>query len=122
VCRSSDGNVNVWEKEATADRFVHAGYHKGHRLAFICRGRVVISSYDDATTHVLRCDHDNKASGHTCLAMIEGHCRPMRCLVDTARMREEWWCTSSGINKGTCYRRNSHALDFRANIGGSMHD
>jgi hypothetical protein len=46
----------------------------------------------------------------------------MRCLVEIARMREEWWCTSSRINKGTYYRRNSHALDFRVDMGGSMHD
>jgi hypothetical protein len=27
-------------------------------------------------------------------------------------MREAWWCTASGINKETCYRRNNHILDY----------
>jgi COMPASS component SWD3 len=87
---SSDGYVNVWEKEATAGRPVHAGYLKGHRLAVFCLasgcgGRVVVSGSEDATMRVWRRDHGNKAgsggASHTCLAVIEGHRGPVRCLA-----------------------------------------
>ncbi|GJN38216.1 hypothetical protein PR202_gb27239 [Eleusine coracana subsp. coracana] len=87
---SSDGYVNVWEKEATAGRPVHAGFLKGHRLAVFClasgcAGRVVVSGSEDATMRVWR-RHDGGAASsssvhHTCLAVIEGHRGPVRCLA-----------------------------------------
>lgn len=79
------------EKEATAGRPVHAGYLKGHRLAVFCLasgcgGRVVVSGSEDATMRVWRRDSGtNKGGGassqHTCLAVIEGHRGPVRCLA-----------------------------------------
>lgn len=88
---SSDGYVNVWEKEATAGRPVHAGYLKGHRLAVFCLasgcgGRVVVSGSEDATMRVWRRDAAGNGKGggasqHTCLAVIEGHRGPVRCLA-----------------------------------------
>ncbi|CAO2181513.1 unnamed protein product [Urochloa humidicola] len=87
---SSDGYVNVWEKEATAGRPVHAGYLKGHRLAVFCLasgcgGRVVVSGSEDATMRVWRREGGSKGGGggtmHTCLAVIEGHRGPVRCLA-----------------------------------------
>jgi len=84
---SSDGYVNVWEKEATAGRPAHAGYLKGHRLAVLCLasgcgGRVVVSGSEDATMRVWRRE-GSKVGGaaHTCLAVIEGHRGPVRCLA-----------------------------------------
>ncbi|CAL4978771.1 unnamed protein product [Urochloa decumbens] len=87
---SSDGYVNVWEKEAAAGRPAHAGYLKGHRLAVFCLasgcgGRVVVSGSEDATMRVWRREgSSNKGGGaalHTCLAVIEGHRGPVRCLA-----------------------------------------
>ncbi|EES02188.2 hypothetical protein BDA96_03G006600 [Sorghum bicolor] len=87
---SSDGYVNVWEKEATVGRPAHAGYLKGHRLAVFCLasgcgGRVVVSGSEDATMRVWRREGISKGGGggaaHTCLAVIEGHRGPVRCLA-----------------------------------------
>jgi len=85
---SSDGYVNVWEKEATAGRPAHAGYLKGHRLAVLCLasgcgGRVVVSGSEDATMRVWRREGGKGGGGaaHTCLAVIEGHRGPVRCLA-----------------------------------------
>ncbi|KAL6627123.1 hypothetical protein ACP70R_030849 [Stipagrostis hirtigluma subsp. patula] len=83
---SSDGYVNVWEKEATAGRPVHAGFLKGHRLAVFCLasgcgGRVVVSGSEDATMRVWRREGKGGGAAHTCLAVIEGHRGPVRCLA-----------------------------------------
>ncbi|KAL6850183.1 hypothetical protein ACP4OV_020810 [Aristida adscensionis] len=83
---SSDGYVNVWEKEATAGRPVHAGFLKGHRLAVFCLaagcgGRVVVSGSEDATMRVWRREGKGGGATHTCLAVIEGHRGPVRCLA-----------------------------------------
>ncbi|CAO2205042.1 unnamed protein product [Urochloa humidicola] len=88
---SSDGYVSVWEKEATAGRPAHAGYLKGHRLAVFCLasgcgGRVVVSGSEDATMRVWRREAGLNSSKrreglHTCLAVIEGHRGPVRCLA-----------------------------------------
>ncbi|XP_066308066.1 protein JINGUBANG-like [Miscanthus floridulus] len=83
---SSDGYVNVWEKEATVGRPAHAGYLKGHRLAVFCLasgcgGRVVVSGSEDATMRVWRREGNKGGAAHTCLAVIEGHRGPVRCLA-----------------------------------------
>ncbi|BAD81290.1 hypothetical protein [Oryza sativa Japonica Group] len=83
---SSDGYVNVWEKEASAGRPAHAGFLKGHRLAVFCLasgcgGRVVVSGSEDATMRVWRRDGKGGSTSHTCLAVIEGHRGPVRCLA-----------------------------------------
>uniref|UniRef100_A0A0E0JG04 Uncharacterized protein n=1 Tax=Oryza punctata TaxID=4537 RepID=A0A0E0JG04_ORYPU len=83
---SSDGYVNVWEKEASAGRPAHAGFLKGHRLAVFCltsgcSGRVVVSGSEDATMRVWRRDGKGGSTSHTCLAVIEGHRGPVRCLA-----------------------------------------
>ncbi|VAH59325.1 protein JINGUBANG-like [Triticum urartu] len=82
---SSDGYVNIWEKEASAGRPVHVGFLKGHRLAVFCLasgcgGRVVVSGSEDATMRVWRREGKGGES-HTCLAVIEGHRGPVRCLA-----------------------------------------
>ncbi|KAL5221919.1 hypothetical protein ABZP36_026632 [Zizania latifolia] len=83
---SSDGYVNVWEKEASAGRPAHVGFLKGHRLAVFClasgcSGRVVVSGSEDATMRVWRRDGKGGGTSHTCLAVIEGHRGPVRCLA-----------------------------------------
>ncbi|KAJ1281850.1 hypothetical protein BS78_03G005500 [Paspalum vaginatum] len=86
---SSDGYVNVWEKEASVGRPAHAGHLKGHRLAVFClasgcSGRVVVSGSEDATMRVWRREGASSNKGgavHTCLAVIEGHRGPVRCLA-----------------------------------------
>ncbi|KQK03433.2 hypothetical protein BRADI_2g07840v3 [Brachypodium distachyon] len=92
---SSDGYVNIWEKEASAGRPVHVGFLKGHRLAVFCLasgcgGRVVVSGSEDATMRVWRREACKGGGGggesaappsHTCLAVIEGHRGPVRCLA-----------------------------------------
>ncbi|RLN22407.1 hypothetical protein C2845_PM07G39980 [Panicum miliaceum] len=83
---SSDGYVNVWEKETTVGRPAHAGYLKGHRLAVFCLasgcgGRVVVSGSEDATMRVWRREGKGGGAAHTCLAVIEGQRGPVRCLA-----------------------------------------
>ncbi|XP_039851786.1 protein JINGUBANG-like [Panicum virgatum] len=85
---SSDGDVNVWEKKATVGRPAHVGCLKGHRLAVYClasgcSGRVVVSGSEDATMRVWRREGKGGGGGaaHTCLAVIDGHRGPVRCLA-----------------------------------------
>ncbi|RLN24025.1 hypothetical protein C2845_PM07G24720 [Panicum miliaceum] len=83
---SSDGYINVWEKKATVGRPVHAGHLEGHRLAVYClasgcSGRVVVSGSEDATMRVWRREGKGGGATHTCLAVIEGHRGPVRCLT-----------------------------------------
>ncbi|PWZ34632.1 Protein JINGUBANG [Zea mays] len=107
----SDGYVNVWEKEATVGRPTHAGYLKGHRLAVFCLasgcgGRVVVSGSEDATMRVWRREGISKGGGgavHTCLAVIEGHRGPVRCLAvgggEAGEVEGSMVVYSSGLDK-----------------------
>ncbi|KAL5228516.1 hypothetical protein ABZP36_016781 [Zizania latifolia] len=105
---SSDGYVNVWEKEASMGRPAHVGFLKGHRLAVFClasgcSGRVVVSGSEDATTLVWRRDGKGDGTSHSCLAVIEGHRGPVRCLAvgggEAGEVEGSMVIYSSGLDK-----------------------
>ncbi|CAD5184132.1 unnamed protein product [Musa acuminata subsp. malaccensis] len=79
---SSDGYVNIWEKEAVSGRYNHGGFLQGHRyavLSLVAVNRVLLSGSEDTTIRVWRRE---KGSGfHRCLAVMEGHRGPVRCLA-----------------------------------------
>ncbi|XP_077228649.1 protein JINGUBANG-like [Tasmannia lanceolata] len=79
---SSDGFVNLWEKEAMSGIYNHGGFLQGHRFAVLCLVTIeslVFSGSQDMTIRVWRRE---KGSGfHMCLAVLEGHRGPVRCLA-----------------------------------------
>lgn len=87
---SSDGYVNIWEKEAASGRFNHTGFLQGHRFAVLCLAaveRVVLSGSEDTTIRVWR--REEGTGFHTCLAVIEGHRGPVRCLAVSLEVESE---------------------------------
>ncbi|XP_078150755.1 uncharacterized protein LOC144546098 [Carex rostrata] len=82
---SSDGYVNIWEKEAVSGRFNHVGVLQGHRFAVLCLAaatdRVVLSGSEDATIRVWK--REIGSAFHTCLAVMEGHRGPVRSIIAT---------------------------------------
>ncbi|KAK4772325.1 hypothetical protein SAY86_014100 [Trapa natans] len=80
---SSDGLINFWEKEETPGRFSHGGFLQGHRFAVLCLSLVddlVLSGSEDSTIRVWRREEMHNYL-HSCLAVIEGHRGPVRCLA-----------------------------------------
>ncbi|KAG2729011.1 hypothetical protein I3760_01G230800 [Carya illinoinensis] len=79
---SSDGLINVWEKEKLSGRYNHGGFLQGHHFAVLCLvaiGDIVFSGSEDATIRVWRREEGNCL--HSCLSVIEGHHGPVRCLA-----------------------------------------
>ncbi|KAF5466567.1 hypothetical protein F2P56_016484 [Juglans regia] len=79
---SSDGLINVWEKEKMSGRYNHGGFLQGHHFAILCLvaiGDIVFSGSEDATIRVWRREEGNCL--HSCLSVIEGHHGPVRCLA-----------------------------------------
>ncbi|KAL5729119.1 hypothetical protein ACHQM5_002112 [Ranunculus cassubicifolius] len=84
---SSDGYINVWEKEKVSGRFNHGGFLQGHRFAILCLVTIemmVISGSEDTTIRVWR--RDEGTNIHACLAVLEGHRGPVRCLAACLEM------------------------------------
>ncbi|KAF3342109.1 F-box/WD repeat-containing protein sel-10 [Carex littledalei] len=89
---SSDGYVNIWEKEDVSGRFNHAGnFLHGHCFAVLCLAtatdRVVFSGSEDTTIRVWK--REIGSSFHTCLAVMEGHRGPVRCMTTSMEVEVE---------------------------------
>ncbi|XP_019198845.1 PREDICTED: myosin heavy chain kinase B-like [Ipomoea nil] len=85
---SSDGLINFWEKEKMSGRFNHGGFLQGHHFAVLCLasvGELILSGSEDATIRVWRRDGN---SFHSCLAVIDGHHGPVRCLVASVETQD----------------------------------
>ncbi|KAF9612757.1 hypothetical protein IFM89_003767 [Coptis chinensis] len=79
---SSDGYINVWEKEKVSGRYNHGGFLQGHRfaiLSLITIETLVISGSEDTTIRVWR--REEGSNIHSCLSVLEGHRGPVRCLA-----------------------------------------
>ncbi|XP_072966030.1 protein JINGUBANG-like [Typha angustifolia] len=89
---SSNGNVNVYEKEAATGGFKVTGVLRGHRLAVRCvaaegKGKVVVSGSEDATIRVWK--REEEEGVHTCLAVMEGHRGAVSCMAVSVEAEEE---------------------------------
>ncbi|EPS60256.1 hypothetical protein M569_14548, partial [Genlisea aurea] len=91
---SSDGLINFWEKEKISGRYNHAGFLQGHHFAVLCMVTIedlLLSGSEDATIRIWKRDDNGSSSNgfHACLAVIDGHHGPVKCLavaVETAEM------------------------------------
>ncbi|XP_010254029.1 PREDICTED: myosin heavy chain kinase B-like [Nelumbo nucifera] len=86
---SSDGFINVWEKEGISGRFSHGGYLHGHRFAVLCLvaiDKLVFSGSEDTTIRVWR--REEGCCFHACLAILDGHRGPVRCLAACLEMEK----------------------------------
>lgn len=74
---SSDGLINFWEK---GKHLSHGGVLRGHKLAVLClaaAGNLVLSGSADKSICVWR----REGWTHTCVAQLNGHVGPVKCLA-----------------------------------------
>ena len=74
---SSDGLVRFWEDE---EEMVYGGVLRGHKMAVLClatAGCLVISGSADRSVCIWR----REGGLHSCLAVLTGHCGPVKCLA-----------------------------------------
>ncbi|RWR82875.1 myosin heavy chain kinase B-like protein [Cinnamomum micranthum f. kanehirae] len=87
---SSDGLINFWEKEDDGGgRYSHGGFLQGHRFAVICLetiDKVVLSGSEDTTIRMWR--REEESGFHVCLAVLEGHRGPVKCLSACVEMEK----------------------------------
>ncbi|KAG9449190.1 hypothetical protein H6P81_009155 [Aristolochia fimbriata] len=95
---SSDGLINFWCKDSSyssvSGRYHHRGFLRGHRLGVLClttlNDRLVFSGSEDTTIRVW--SREEGSSFHVCLAVLEGHRGPVKCLaacIEIAEQEEE---------------------------------
>ncbi|CAN0907173.1 Protein JINGUBANG [Linum grandiflorum] len=89
---SSDGTINFWEKEKFSGRFNHGGFLQGHRFAVLClaaveEAKLVFSGSEDTTIRVWRRE-GGSSFVHECLAVLDGHRGPVRCLAVSLEMEK----------------------------------
>ncbi|KNA17474.1 hypothetical protein SOVF_079520 [Spinacia oleracea] len=78
---SSDGCINFWVQEMST-HYNHGGVLEGHQFAVLCLvalENLVISGSEDSTIRIWR--RDKVKFSHECLAVLEGHRGPVRCLA-----------------------------------------
>ncbi|KAK8913763.1 Zinc finger CCCH domain-containing protein 59 [Platanthera zijinensis] len=68
---SSDGYINIWEREAITGRYAV--------LCLAAVERLVLSGSEDTTIRVWR--REEGCGFHVCLAVMEGHRGPVRCIA-----------------------------------------
>ncbi|KAK8913769.1 hypothetical protein KSP39_PZI024244 [Platanthera zijinensis] len=68
---SSDGYINIWEREAVTGRYAV--------LCLAAVERLVLSGSEDATIRVWR--REEGCGFHVCLAVMDGHRGPVRCIA-----------------------------------------
>uniref|UniRef100_A0A803N7F6 Uncharacterized protein n=1 Tax=Chenopodium quinoa TaxID=63459 RepID=A0A803N7F6_CHEQI len=79
---STDGTINYWEQEISC-RYTHGGFLQGHRfavLSLVTIENIVISGSEDSTIRIWKREK-GRGNIHECLAVLEGHRGPVRCLA-----------------------------------------
>ncbi|CAO2829182.1 unnamed protein product [Amaranthus hypochondriacus] len=80
-----DRSIVVWERESGgAGNMVAVGALRGHRNAILCLAvvsDVLFSGSADKTIRIWKKSSVNK--NYTCLAILEGHMKPVKCLTAT---------------------------------------
>ncbi|XP_021745483.1 protein JINGUBANG-like [Chenopodium quinoa] len=77
----SDGCINFWAEE-NSFQYNHNGFLKGHHFGVLCLVTLedlVISGSEDSTIRMWRREKGRVI--HECLAVLEGHRGPVRCLA-----------------------------------------
>uniref|UniRef100_A0A7N0UZK4 Uncharacterized protein n=1 Tax=Kalanchoe fedtschenkoi TaxID=63787 RepID=A0A7N0UZK4_KALFE len=103
---SSDGLISLWVKEKNSTRFSHGGLLQGHSLNILCLtaiGNVVFSGSEDMTIRVWKRGGGPGYWIHECLAVLEGHRGPVKCLaacLDTEKVvANEFVLYSGGLDQ-----------------------
>ncbi|KAH7293115.1 hypothetical protein KP509_28G012600 [Ceratopteris richardii] len=81
-----DKDIVVWEREHGLKVMVSKGILKGHRKAILClssTGNFLCSGSADRTIRVWRRSRASSGgvSSHCCVAILQGHCGPIKCLA-----------------------------------------
>ncbi|KAH7293108.1 hypothetical protein KP509_28G012400 [Ceratopteris richardii] len=82
----SDKDIVVWEMEHEIRQMVPKGTLKGHRKAVLCLSSTadfLCSGSADRTIRVWRRSGASSGglSSHCCVAILQGHCGPIKCLA-----------------------------------------
>ncbi|KAG7612480.1 WD40-repeat-containing domain [Arabidopsis suecica] len=79
----SDGSILVWERDDGGD-IVVVGMLRGHTESVLCLAvvsNILCSGSADKTVRLWKCS----AKDYSCLAMLEGHLGPVKCLTGAFR-------------------------------------
>ncbi|KAL3512655.1 hypothetical protein ACH5RR_025372 [Cinchona calisaya] len=90
-----DQNIIVWEKEEgkTEKHMGFSRFLKGHTgaiLCLVCVDDLLISGSSDKTLRIWK--SSSTECGYSCIAVLEGHLKPVKALVATKRS-----CNSNGV-------------------------
>ncbi|CAL9242937.1 unnamed protein product [Arabidopsis halleri] len=102
----SDGSILVWEREEGGD-IVVVGMLRGHTESVLCLAVVsdiLCSGSADKTVRLWKCS----ATEYSCLAMLEGHIGPVKCLTGAIR--------HSGKPSEASYHIYSGGLDSQVKV------
>lgn len=94
----SDCCINVWERESGGGMKL-ATTLRGHRLAVLClavSGPLLCSGSADKTIRVWR--KGWRGGGHTCVAVLEGHSAPVKCVGVGVRTFRSCVVASGGLD------------------------
>ncbi|KAK1381434.1 putative U3 small nucleolar RNA-associated protein 13 [Heracleum sosnowskyi] len=97
-----DRSIIVWEKTSSDGNMVVAGALRGHTNAILCLAVVsdlVCSGSADKTVRIWRKEF---GKSHSCLAVLEGHKRPVKCLTATVDSCSATHCSATGIPYLVC--------------------
>ncbi|KAK4429889.1 protein JINGUBANG [Sesamum alatum] len=109
-----DRSIIVWEKAGSAAHMAVAGALRGHTKAILCLSVVsdlLISGSADRTVRVWR-KSSGSGNSYSCLAVLEGHRNPVKCL--TAALDINNGKTSN--DSGNSYMVYSGGLDFEIKV------
>ncbi|KAL1550920.1 protein JINGUBANG-like [Salvia divinorum] len=107
-----DRSIIVWERDGGAAHMAVAGALRGHTKAILCLavvGEVLCSGSADKTVRVWRRGSGN---GYSCLAVLEGHRNPVKCLtagLDSNHVKAE-------VDSDDSYLIYSGSLDFEIKV------
>ncbi|XP_010441606.1 PREDICTED: uncharacterized protein LOC104724756 [Camelina sativa] len=102
----SDGSILVWERDEGGN-IVVAGMLRGHTEAVLCLtvvSDILCSGSADKTVRLWKCS----ATDYSCLAVLEGHKGPVKCLTGAIR--------DSGKPSETSYHIYSGGLDSQVKV------
>ncbi|EOA12691.1 hypothetical protein CARUB_v10027935mg [Capsella rubella] len=102
----SDGSIMVWETDEGGN-IVVAGMLRGHTESVLCLtvvSNILCSGSADKTVRLWKCS----ATDYSCLAMLEGHSGPVKCLTGAIR--------DSGKPSEASYQIYSGGLDSQVKV------
>ncbi|WZY82666.1 hypothetical protein YC2023_029050 [Brassica napus] len=103
----SDGSILVWERDHEGGDIAVAGGLRGHTESVLCLAVVsdiVCSGSADKTVRLWKCS----LADYSCLAVLEGHRGPVKCLTGAIR--------DSGTQSEASYHIYSGGLDSQVKV------